>query len=145
MRNTELGSWFIQTLCECVDKFKDVHDLLTMLTMVQHSVANTKVFQGDKKQIPCIETTLTKKLYLTKSTVIVAPRARRIRGYDTREGGVQRMQLDKISLTNDSGEPSKDPDPTKIKRTKSQFGYVGRGAIMGILAWLIVKLILKQR
>jgi len=145
VRNTELGSWFIQTLCECVDNFKDVHDLLTMLTMVQHSVANTKAFQGDKKQIPCIETTLTKKLYLTKSTVIVAPRARRVHGHGTREIGGQRMQLDEIGLTEESGEPSKDPDTTKKERTRPRLGFVGHGVVIGILACVILKLMLKQK
>lgn len=67
-RNEKNGSWFIQTLCETIDKNKYTCDFLTILTKTSHAVAynkqseNTNKKLDGMKQMPCIATMLTKRL-----------------------------------------------------------------------------------
>ncbi|XP_077588544.1 caspase-3-like [Stigmatopora nigra] len=71
-RNTENGSWFIQALCEMLQRFKGELELMHIMTRVNHKVAtqfesnsNLPGFTG-KKQIPCISSMLTKEFYFPK-------------------------------------------------------------------------------
>lgn len=66
VRNERYGSWFIQTLCEAIDKYKTHLDLMQIMTIVKHDIAFHRAFRHEEKQIPCTETTLTKTLFLTK-------------------------------------------------------------------------------
>ncbi|NP_001098140.1 caspase-3 [Oryzias latipes] len=68
-RSTANGSWFIQSLCEMLEKFSKTLDLMQIMTRVNHKVAthfesssNAPGFSG-KKQIPCIVSMLTKDFY----------------------------------------------------------------------------------
>lgn len=70
-RNTYNGSWFIQSLCEVLEKHRDL-ELMQVMTRVNRKVAyhfesssNLPGFSG-KKQIPCIVTMLTKEFYFPK-------------------------------------------------------------------------------
>lgn len=60
------GSWFIEALCDTLNKYGYVHDLLTILTLVNHKVAiefesnSTDSKMNKKKQIPCITSMLTR-------------------------------------------------------------------------------------
>ncbi|XP_056137036.1 caspase-3a isoform X2 [Lampris incognitus] len=70
-RNTMTGSWFIQSLCEMINKYGKELELLHIMTRVNHkvavefeSVSNSPGFDA-KKQIPCIVSMLTKEMYFT--------------------------------------------------------------------------------
>lgn len=70
-RNTMTGSWFMQSLCEMVNKYGRELELLHIMTRVNHKVAvefesisNSPGFNA-KKQIPCIVSMLTKEMYFT--------------------------------------------------------------------------------
>lgn len=72
-RNPRLGSWFIQALTAVLDKYSTTYDLLSMLTIVSQnvaynfeSVADTAEFHGNK-QVPCITSMLTRRLYFSSS------------------------------------------------------------------------------
>lgn len=74
-RNSIRGSWFIQALCDCLDKYGKSMDLLRLLTRVNKKVAldfesntNNKEMHK-KKQIPCITSMLTKDFYLDSKAV----------------------------------------------------------------------------
>lgn len=60
------GSWFIEALCDALKKYGYVHDLLTILTLVNHKVAiefesnAADPKKNKKKQIPCITSMLTR-------------------------------------------------------------------------------------
>lgn len=60
------GSWFIEALCDALNKYGYVHDLLTILTLVNRNVAiefesnSTDPKMNKKKQIPCITSMLTR-------------------------------------------------------------------------------------
>lgn len=71
-RNTYNGSWFIQSLCEMLQKYKGELELMQILTRVNRKVAfhyesnsNLPGFDS-KKQIPAIVTMLTKDFYFPK-------------------------------------------------------------------------------
>nr|XP_020451084.1 caspase-3 isoform X2 [Monopterus albus] len=71
-RNTYNGSWFIQALCEMLQRHKGELELMQIMTRVNHKVAldfesssNLPGFSG-KKQIPCIVSMLTKDFYFPK-------------------------------------------------------------------------------
>ncbi|XP_057706154.1 caspase-3-like isoform X2 [Corythoichthys intestinalis] len=71
-RNTQNGSWFMQALCEMLQRFKGELELMQIMTRVNHKVAthfesnsNLPGFTG-KKQIPCIVSMLTKDFYFPK-------------------------------------------------------------------------------
>nr|BAU69681.1 histidine-tagged truncated caspase-3 [Expression vector pET151-OmyCasp3] len=70
-RNTQTGSWFIQSLCEMIGKYSKELEVQHILTRVNHKVAtefesasNSPGFDA-KKQIPCIVSMLTKEMYFT--------------------------------------------------------------------------------
>ncbi|XP_049589953.1 caspase-3-like [Syngnathus scovelli] len=71
-RNTQNGSWFMQALCEMLQRFKGELELMQIMTRVNYKVAThfesnsfLPGFTG-KKQIPCIVSMLTKDLYFPK-------------------------------------------------------------------------------
>ncbi|XP_054647218.1 caspase-3-like [Dunckerocampus dactyliophorus] len=71
-RNTQNGSWFMQALCDMLQRHKGELELMQIMTRVNHKVAmhfesssNLPGFTG-KKQIPCIVSMLTKDLYFPK-------------------------------------------------------------------------------
>lgn len=67
-RNTYNGSWFIQSLCEMLEKHRDL-EIMQIMTRVNRKVAyhfeSSSTLPGfsGKKQIPCIVTMLTKDFY----------------------------------------------------------------------------------
>uniref|UniRef100_A0A669C4L0 Caspase-3 n=1 Tax=Oreochromis niloticus TaxID=8128 RepID=A0A669C4L0_ORENI len=68
-RNTSNGSWFIQTLCEMLERYSGKLDLMQIMTRVSYGVSrhfesscNLPGF-SNKKQIPCIVSMLTKDFY----------------------------------------------------------------------------------
>ncbi|XP_062332830.1 caspase-3b [Osmerus eperlanus] len=68
-RNTSNGSWFMQSLCEMLQRHGHVLEIMQIMTRVNHKVAldfqsasSTPGFSA-KKQIPCIVSMLTKDLY----------------------------------------------------------------------------------
>ncbi|XP_068134814.1 caspase-3-like [Hyperolius riggenbachi] len=63
-RDKEEGSWFIQTLCEMLEKHWKSYELLQILTCVNNKVAYQYETSTGKKEMPCIVSTLTKCLYL---------------------------------------------------------------------------------
>lgn len=75
-RNTENGSWFVQTLCKEINERKSNYDLMKIFTFVNQTVAydyesnsySTELDQ--KKQIPCIMSMLTKLLLFPKKETI---------------------------------------------------------------------------
>lgn len=71
-RNTANGSWFMQSLCEMLQRFGNELEIMQIMTRVNHKVAldfesasNLPGFSA-KKQIPCIVSMLTKDLYFPK-------------------------------------------------------------------------------
>ncbi|KAM9795388.1 caspase-3-like [Neosynchiropus ocellatus] len=71
-RNTGNGSWFMQSLCEMLQKHSGKLELMQIMTRVNRQVAvhfeSCSSLPGfsDKKQIPCIVSMLTKELYFPK-------------------------------------------------------------------------------
>lgn len=70
-RNTQSGSWFIQSLCDMIGKYGTELELQHIMTRVNHkvavefeSVSNSPGFHA-KKQIPCIVSMLTKEMYFS--------------------------------------------------------------------------------
>lgn len=68
-RNEENGSWFVQALCDELDKSKYTDDLLKILTIVSQAVAYDKESSNKdnenlkgKKQVPCVASMLTKRI-----------------------------------------------------------------------------------
>lgn len=74
-RNTEKGSWFIRALCQVLEKYYMEHDLLTMMTIVSQRVAYDYTSLAaapefsQKKQVPCITSMLTRRIFLHPKTV----------------------------------------------------------------------------
>lgn len=71
-RNTQNGSWFMQSLCEMLKLFSGELELMQIMTRVNRKVAlhfesssNLPGFSA-KKQIPCIVSMLTKDFYFPK-------------------------------------------------------------------------------
>ncbi|KAM4622146.1 caspase-3-like [Polymixia lowei] len=68
-RNTANGSWFMQGLCEMLQRHGTELELMQIMTRVNHKVAtefeSSSNLPGysDKKQIPCIVSMLTKDFY----------------------------------------------------------------------------------
>ena len=75
-RNTSEGSWFIQAVVKILGAYHNEVDLLTMLTIVNHHVAYYKSSNAttlefnDKKQVPCITSMLTRRLFLRPKKMI---------------------------------------------------------------------------
>ncbi|KAM4586115.1 caspase-3-like [Fundulus diaphanus] len=71
-RNTAKGSWFIQALCEMVEKFSRQLELMQIMTRVNHKVAFDFESASDmpgfdkKKQMPSFVSMLTKDFYFPK-------------------------------------------------------------------------------
>uniref|UniRef100_A0A5F8GG94 Caspase-6 n=1 Tax=Monodelphis domestica TaxID=13616 RepID=A0A5F8GG94_MONDO len=69
-RETVHGSWYIQDLCEMLEKYGSSLEFTELLTLVNRKVSQRRVdFCKDpnaigKKQVPCFASMLTKKLYL---------------------------------------------------------------------------------
>ena len=63
-RNPSEGSFFIQALCDVLEKDALKDDLLSLLTKVQRVVAEKSTEDG-RKQMPSVTTTLTKKVFFT--------------------------------------------------------------------------------
>uniref|UniRef100_H0X3B7 Caspase 10 n=1 Tax=Otolemur garnettii TaxID=30611 RepID=H0X3B7_OTOGA len=62
-RDVEKGSWYIQSLCNCLKKLVPRgEDILSILTVVNHDVSRQTDEWGTKKQMPQPAFTLTKKL-----------------------------------------------------------------------------------
>lgn len=59
-RNTTKGSWFIQDLCDVLDKNAYDTDILTLLTYVNQLVSLRESSPQQEKQILCISSMLTK-------------------------------------------------------------------------------------
>lgn len=71
-RNTQTGSWFIQSVCDMISKYGKELEILHIMTRVNHKVAvefesasNSPGFHA-KKQIPCIVSMLTKEMYFSR-------------------------------------------------------------------------------
>ncbi|XP_060947023.1 caspase-6-like [Limanda limanda] len=68
-RETINGSWYIQDLCELLQKFGDSLEFTELLTLVNRKVSMRSVGNSSdrnaigKKQVPCFASMLTKKLY----------------------------------------------------------------------------------
>ncbi|XP_040003195.1 caspase-6-like isoform X2 [Xiphias gladius] len=68
-RETINGSWYIQDLCELLQKYGDSLEFTELLTLVNRKVSMRSVGNCSdrsaigKKQIPCFASMLTKKLY----------------------------------------------------------------------------------
>lgn len=73
-RNTEKGSWFIRALVEVMSEYAHQFDLMSMMTIVCHRVAYrfssnaASVEYSGKKQVPCITSMLTRRVYLGPRT-----------------------------------------------------------------------------
>ncbi|XP_073491442.1 caspase-7-like isoform X2 [Aquarana catesbeiana] len=59
-RDTEKGTWFVQALCRVLNQYWNQLNILQILTRVNNQVATKP---GEKKQIPSVESRLTKDLY----------------------------------------------------------------------------------
>ena len=63
------GSWFVQAISEVFKEHSDSMDIMDMMTMVNRKVAydfascTDREFTSDMKQMPCIVSTLTRKVY----------------------------------------------------------------------------------
>jgi len=69
VRNETNGSWFVEVLCDMLQRHHDQLDLVTILTRVNHKMAFDKEMQGNKlKQVSSFVSTLTKDLYLTSTS-----------------------------------------------------------------------------
>lgn len=72
-RNTEKGSWFIRALVDVLNQYHESFDLLTMMTIVCHRVAYyfssnaADPQQSGKKQVPCITSMLTRRVYFSRA------------------------------------------------------------------------------
>ncbi|XP_061107233.1 caspase-7-like [Conger conger] len=71
-RDTQNGSWFIQSLCSILDEFGKQLEIMQLMTRVNNMVAlnfqvtHRKPSLNAKKQMPCIVSMLTKELFFTK-------------------------------------------------------------------------------
>lgn len=66
-RHPHEGSWFVQAICSCLEKYARSLDLVQILTLVNKKVAlfennSTAIMHG--KQLPCITSMLTKDFFL---------------------------------------------------------------------------------
>ncbi|XP_069680625.1 caspase-3-like [Periplaneta americana] len=66
LRNIDEGTWYIQELCEELEENGEKLDLLSLFTNVNRRVAVEREYHS-LKQMPMIQSTLTRKLYLTKN------------------------------------------------------------------------------
>lgn len=70
-RNKQTGSWFIEALCEELEKNGDTHDILNLLTHINWKVSERESEgpgpQSHYKQTTCISSMLTKILLFNKT------------------------------------------------------------------------------
>lgn len=70
-RNTEKGSWFINSLVEALNNYHHVYDLQTILTIVTRDVAFEYSSQAARpefsnmKQVPCVLSMLTRRVFFS--------------------------------------------------------------------------------
>ncbi|KAL6110786.1 casp6 [Pungitius sinensis] len=68
-RETVNGSWYIQDLCDLLQRYGESHEFTEVLTLVNRKVSMRSVGNSNdrsaigKKQVPCFASMLTKKLY----------------------------------------------------------------------------------
>uniref|UniRef100_G3Q4K6 Caspase 3, apoptosis-related cysteine peptidase b n=1 Tax=Gasterosteus aculeatus aculeatus TaxID=481459 RepID=G3Q4K6_GASAC len=65
-RDTQNGSWFMQSLCEMLRRFSGQLELMQIMTRVNNKVAleyKTTPGRSGKRQMPCIVSLLTKEFY----------------------------------------------------------------------------------
>jgi hypothetical protein len=73
-RNSQNGSWFIQSLCAIFDEYAEELEVMQLLTMVNRRVAfyfesnASEPSMSGKRQVPCIVSMLTKELYFRKKS-----------------------------------------------------------------------------
>lgn len=65
-RDTEAGTWFIESLCNVLNTNKHELDLFQMLTLVNQRVAIDYQSDAANKQMPCIVSMLTKLVMFPK-------------------------------------------------------------------------------
>ncbi|XP_055299281.1 caspase-1-like [Sitodiplosis mosellana] len=65
-RDTENGTWFIESLCKVLNEKKHELDLFQMLTLVNQKVAVDYQSEDAYKQMPCIVSMLTKLIMFPK-------------------------------------------------------------------------------
>jgi len=65
-RNTKRGSWFIEALCRVLKRDSHNDDLLSMITSASRIVATEMKTEDGAKQIPCVSSLLTKKIYFQR-------------------------------------------------------------------------------
>lgn len=76
-RNTQDGSWFMQAIIRVMNDCHHELDLLTMLTIVNHRVAYYKSSNAtteefnNKKQVPCITSMLTRRVFLRPKHICI--------------------------------------------------------------------------
>lgn len=74
-RNTQDGSWFMQAVISVLNQYHNNLDLLTMLTIVNHRVAYYKSSNAtteefnNKKQVPCITSMLTRRVFFHQKQI----------------------------------------------------------------------------
>lgn len=70
VRNTDRGSWFIDSLVEMLQEYCEKYDLLTIMTLVTQRVsynyqsANADPEYAGIKQVPCVTSMLTRRVFL---------------------------------------------------------------------------------
>lgn len=69
-RNTENGSWFIQSLCHIFKEYGKYEDLLSMMTMVLLKVAT---LGKGYAQIPCVTSQLIRRVYFYPKMKVWSP------------------------------------------------------------------------
>ncbi|GFG30347.1 hypothetical protein Cfor_10063 [Coptotermes formosanus] len=73
LRETGDGTWFIQEFCKELEDNGEMADLLTLFTNVSRRVAVSKVYFDKKhqqvKQMPVVQSTLTRKLFFSSVTI----------------------------------------------------------------------------
>ncbi|KAK3573243.1 hypothetical protein QTP86_015780 [Hemibagrus guttatus] len=71
IRNSKLGSYYIQDLCETLQQHGSSLEFTELLTLVNLKVSQRDMYpeggEEKKKQMPCFTSMLTKKLYFTKN------------------------------------------------------------------------------
>uniref|UniRef100_A0A3Q3MHJ2 Caspase-6 n=1 Tax=Labrus bergylta TaxID=56723 RepID=A0A3Q3MHJ2_9LABR len=76
-RETINGSWYVQDLCELLQKYGESLEFTELLTLVNRKVSMRSVGNSSdkssigKKQVPCFASMLTKKLYFRDHTEIL--------------------------------------------------------------------------
>lgn len=76
-RNTQDGSWFMQAVIRVFNDYHKNLDVLSMLTIVNHRVAFFKCSNAtteefnNKKQVPCITSMLTRRVFLRPKQLIL--------------------------------------------------------------------------